>query len=432
MSLVQTPEVRSQPRKTRFPREELVLLLVLAAVQFTSIVDFVIMMPLGPQYMRVFGITPEQFGHVVSAYGLSAGVAGFFAGLFLDRIDRKRALLWVYTGFAIGTFLCAVAPRYELLTLARAVAGAFGGVTGAVIMAIIGDVIPESRRGAAMGVVMSSFSLASVFGVPAGLTLANRFGWHAPFFMLAGLSLVILAAAAMTLPKMDRHVAGALRVEPWPFMRDLLSHPSHLVALSFMALLTFASFFINPYLSTFMVSNAGFRESDLSWMYLLGGVATIFTMNLIGRWADRSGKRPVFVVMALSSALPAVILTRLSVTPLAVSLSLTTFYMVCMSGRMVPAMAMLTSTVTSRFRGSFMSFNAAVQHLSAGVASDLAGRVLLSEKGTGRLLRFEWLGVASAVLTVVCVLVSLKLRPAAKVSSSESAALAATEGIEIM
>jgi predicted MFS family arabinose efflux permease len=424
--------LRGRKKEGRFPKKELTLLIVLAAIQFTSIVDFVIMMPLGPQYMSVFKITPEQFGHVVSAYGLSAGVAGILAGLFLDRLDRKKALLWVYAGFGAGTLCCAVAPRYELLAAARAVAGAFGGVTGAVIMAIIGDAIPESRRGAAMGVVMSAFSLASVFGVPAGLFLANKFGWHAPFFMLAGLSALILAAAARALPRMDHHVAGSLEVAAWPFMKDLLSQNSHLLAFVFMALLTFASFFINPYLSTYMVSNTGFRQSDLGLMYMVGGLATIFTMNWVGRWSDRAGKRPVFIVMALASVVPSLVLTRLARTPLVVSLGWTTLYMICMSGRMVPAMAMLTSTVATRFRGSFMSLNASVQHLSAGLAADAAGRVLLAEKGTGRLLRFDWLGIWAAGLTVAGVLMSLKLKTAAKVSAAEGTALAAAEGVELM
>jgi predicted MFS family arabinose efflux permease len=299
-------------------------------------------------------------------------------------------------------------------------------------MAIIGDAIPESRRGAAMGVVMSSFSVASVVGVPAGLYLATRFGWHSPFFILAALSGLILPAAAKALPKMDHHVARGTEVKPWPFMRDLLSHRSHCLALVFMALLTFASFFINPFLSTYMVSNAGFRAGDLGTMYLVGGLATIFTMNLVGRWSDRTGKKPVFVIVALASAVPSIVLSRLGASSLVLGLTWTTIYMICMSGRMVPAMAMLTSTVVPRYRGAFMSLNAAVQHLSAGLASDIAGRVLLSETGTGRLLRFDRLGIASGLLTVVGVVVSLTLKPASKVSTSEGVALAAAEGVEMM
>src|SRR5215467_5999101 len=170
------------------PLNERLLLLVLASIQFSAIVDFLIIMPLGPQYMRVFGISPAQFGIIVSAYAVSAGISGIAAGFFLDRFDRKRALLALYSGFTLGTLSCALAPTYHLLVGARVVAGAFGGVAGALILAIIGDVVPESRRGAAMGLVMSSFSVASICGVPLGLFLATQLNWHVPFYGLALLS----------------------------------------------------------------------------------------------------------------------------------------------------------------------------------------------------------------------------------------------------
>src|SRR5215475_2672928 len=179
---------------------ERLLLLVLAAIQFTATVDFLIILPLGPQYMRVFKIDPGQFGLIVSAYAIAAGISGVTTGVFLDRFDRKRALLWLYLGFSLGTLFCALAPTYHLLVVARAVAGAFGGVAGAFILAIIGDVVPEERRGRAMGLVMSSFSVASICGVPLGLLLASHISWHIPFVALAAISLFILAAAASVLP----------------------------------------------------------------------------------------------------------------------------------------------------------------------------------------------------------------------------------------
>src|SRR5579871_1435700 len=164
------------------PARERLLLLTLAVIQFTIIADFLIIMPLGPQYSRVFQISPKQFGYIVSAYGLAAGLSGIGAGLFLDRFDRKRALLWLFFGFTVGTFFCALAPSYPLLVAARFLAGAFGGVVGAVVLAIVGDVIPLERRGAAMGMVMSAFSIASILGVPLGNYLAAAIRWQIPFF----------------------------------------------------------------------------------------------------------------------------------------------------------------------------------------------------------------------------------------------------------
>src|SRR6476659_2992535 len=173
------------------------LLGVFAAIQFTAVLDFMIIMPLGPQYMRVFRIDPQQFGLIVSAYALAAGIAGIVAGFFLDRFDRKRAMMILYAGFTLGTLFCAMAPTYPTLVAARVVAGAFGGVTMGLVMAVVGDVIPEARRGRAMGIVMSSFSVASICGVPLGLELANKLDWHVPFYALAGLCVFVLLAIGM-------------------------------------------------------------------------------------------------------------------------------------------------------------------------------------------------------------------------------------------
>ncbi|WP_375438196.1 MFS transporter [uncultured Hymenobacter sp.] len=138
-------------------KNEKLLLALLAAVQFTNILDFVIMMPLGPQLMPALGIVPRQFGLVISAYTFSAGATGL-AAAFLDRFNRKTALLALYLGFGLGTVACALAPTYHWLVAARALTGAFGGVLGSLVLAIVGDAVPESRRGQAIGLGSPLFS----------------------------------------------------------------------------------------------------------------------------------------------------------------------------------------------------------------------------------------------------------------------------------
>ncbi|HEX4643969.1 MAG TPA: MFS transporter, partial [Verrucomicrobiae bacterium] len=206
---------------------ERLLLLVLAAIHFTAVVDFLIILPLGPQYMRLFVIKPAQFGIIVSAYAIGAGVAGVAAGLFLDRFDRKLALLGLFLGFTLGTLCCALAPTYHLLVCSRAVAVAFGGVTGAVVLAIVGDVIPEQRRGAAMGLVMSAFSVAIICGVPIGLLLASNINWHVPFFVLAGLSLIVCGMAARVLPPLRGHLEHVRQEHPVARMLAVLARIEH-------------------------------------------------------------------------------------------------------------------------------------------------------------------------------------------------------------
>jgi predicted MFS family arabinose efflux permease len=381
------------------------LLLSLAAINFTTIVDFIIIMPLGPQYMRVFAISPAQFGVIVSSYAISAGVSGIAAGFFLDRFDRKRALLALYAGFTLGTFFCALAGTYPLLVAARALAGAFGGVTGALILTVVGDVIPEHRRGAAMGMVMSAFSLANICGVPLGLVLASSFNWHVPFFALAGLSLVILAVLSAVMPSLRSHLAHLSEEPPTTRMLAILSGPAHQKAFLFMGVLTLTGFVVFPYMPKYLVANAGLTEKQLPWLYICGGVCTMFSMNWIGRWADRAGKRPVFIRMSIAAVVPILLTTNLPVVPLLVAIAVSTLLMICMSGRFVPAMAMMTASIEARHRGGFMSVNSSVQQLAAGIAAYISG-LILGQSATGQITHFQITGVVSVICALSCIYLS--------------------------
>ncbi len=386
------------------------LLILIAAIQFTVIVDFLIIMPLGPQYMRVFHILPSQFGLIVSAYAVSAGISGVAAGLFLDRIDRRPALIWLYFGFIVGTFLCALAPTYPLLVAARVVAGAFGGVAGALILAIVGDVVPEERRGAAMGVVMSSFSVASICGVPIGLMLASRLSWHVPFFGLAFLSALVWIAVLKILPSLRGHLKHVSEEHTIKRMLTVLLHPDHRMAFLFMAVMTTTGFLIFPYISNYMVANVGFTEKQLPLIYLAGGSFTIFSMNLIGRWADRAGKRLVFDWVSAIAVVAILGLTHLPRVPLVPAIAVTSFFMICMSGRMVPAMALMVGSIEPRYRGGFMSLNASVQQFSSGIAAYLGGRIML-QAPTGEILRFNWIGYLSVAGALGCIYLVRFLKP---------------------
>jgi len=381
---------------------ERLLLLLLAVIQFAVIVDFLIVMPLGPQYMRVFGITPSQFGLMVSAYAISAGISGITAGLFLDRIDRRPALLWLFLGFSVGTLLCGLAPTYHLLVAARFVAGAFGGVSGALILAIVGDVIPEQRRGAAMGMVMSSFSVAQICGVPLGLLLATNLSWHVPFFALAGLCAIVLIVAMLIMPSLTGHMHHAHGHHPVTRLIAVLSHKDHQMAFVFMAVLTGMGFLVFPYLTAYMVGNVGLTEHQLPLIYLFGGAFTIFSMNIIGRWADHAGKLRVFTFMSFLAVIPILTLTNLPRVPLVFAIATSTAMMICMSGRMVPAMAMMTGSIEARYRGGFMSINSSVQQFSSGIAAFISGQIIRQSPG-GEIKRFGWVGLLSVACALTCI-----------------------------
>jgi predicted MFS family arabinose efflux permease len=399
-------------------RAEWLLLLVLAAIQFTHSMDFMVLLPLGAQCRQELGISPQQFSLVVGAYGAAAALAGLLATWFIDRFDRKTALLTLYVGFTGGTLLCAVAPGYWWLVTARCVAGAFGGMVAAFILVIIGDVFPEMRRGRATGIVMTAFSVASIAGLPAGIMLGNRFGVRSPFGVLGTLALAICLLTWRILPPLRGHLGHARTSagQTWA----ALVQPAHLRAYAFMIMLVMGSFTIAPQFSDYLVHNVGRSGDDLAWVYLCGGLLTFVTLPRIGRWADRFGKLIVFRVMGILTLLTILGITNLPTIALAPLLVVTTLYWIFTSGRWVPAMAMVTSSALPRYRGSFMSVNSSVQQMACFVAAEVAGAVV-GESDGGAITGYGVAGLIAAVCTAVSLLLGGRLTPAQEVEEAAKA-----------
>jgi multidrug resistance protein len=388
---------------------ERTLLLTLAAIQFTHILDFMIMMPLGAGLMRVFDITPGQFSLLVASYGLAAAVTGFMAGFVLDRFNRKTALLTLYVGFGLSTLACALAPTYSFLMAARLAAGAFGGVAGSLVSATVGDAIPPERRGRAMGLVMTAFPLASVLGVPVGLTLATWFEWHAPFFLLAALSAVIFFVALRSLPQVASHRSS---LHPLRQMFEILTHRVHVRGFLLSAVLVFAGAIIIPFMAPSMVANVGLTEAQLPLIYFFGGACTFVTTPWIGRLSDRHDKLHVLASISGVAVVVALIVTQLGLTPLPVALVVTTLFFITMSGRFAPAMAMVTNAVEARYRGGFMSVNAALQQASGALANVVAG-LLIHRNAAGQLVGYPQAGYVAGAAFGLTVLLAAWLRAAA-------------------
>ncbi len=398
--------------KQDVPINERSLVLVLAAIQFTHIMDFMIMMPLGPQLMRVMLISPQQFGLLVSAYTLAAAVAALAAAFYTDRFDRRKTLLFLYVGFVLSTLLCGIAPGYGSLLAARAVAGAFGGVAGATVHSIIGDAIPEQRRGAATGMIMSAFALSSIIGVPIGLVLAAHFSWRAPFLFLVVASVLVLILTWTILPAMRRHMIEGQSYRPLDQMKAVFGTANHLRAFVFMFALMFAGFSVIPFIAPYMVSNVGLNETDLPYLYLFGGLATAFSARYIGKLADRHGKRQIFTLIGLISIAPLLITTNLPPVPVPVAICASAIFMVFVSGRFVPAMALVISSVQPHLRGGFMNINSAIQQLGMGAASFLAG-TLIGHAADGTLTRFWLVGFIAVGATLLAIALAWRVKPVA-------------------
>ncbi len=390
------------------PQHEKYLLLTLAGIQFSHVLDFMIMMPLGPILMSAFGINTHEFGLLVASYSFSAALSSLFAATFVDRFERKRLLLSTFALFGLATLACGLAPGYATLLVARGLAGAFGGVMGALVQTMVGDVIPFARRARASGVVSAAFSLSTVAGVPLSLWLANYFQWRAPFVFIAVLVVLFMFIGARVLPEMRQHInlstgSGQAKQEHrFTAMFAVLRDANHLRALLFSALIIFSGFMVIPYITLYAVSNVGIAQHDIPYIYLFGGAATLITARFIGHWADLHGKVKIYRIVATGALLPLLVVTHMGVVPLWLWLICTTTFFVLVSGRMIPAMAIITSAAQPRLRGTFMSLNATTQAFAMGLATTLAG-FIITQDANGEIVDYGTVGYVAMAANALAI-----------------------------
>ena len=387
---------------TLTPQRERYLLLTLAGMQFSHILDFMIMMPLGPILMHEFSITTHEFGFLVASYSFSAALAGLLAATFVDKFERKRLLLTVFALFGMATLACGFSPTYTTLLIARGLAGAFGGVMGAMVQTLVGDLIPFERRATASGVISAAFSLSTVAGVPLSLWLANHFQWRAPFILIAATTVLFMLIALRHLPDVRHHLSTEKHAHPFSAMFEVLRDANHLRALGFTMLILFSGFTVIPYITVYAVANLGIAQQDIFYIYLFGGAATLLTSRRIGRWADATGKVKVYRLIAVSATLPLFAVTQIQSAPLWLWVSCTTVFFVLVSGRMIPAMAIITSAAQAKLRGTFMSLNSAMQQLASGLAATLAG-FITTQTATGQIIGYDKVGYVAIAANVLAI-----------------------------
>lgn len=392
---------------SRMTGKELQFLLVLATVQFNHIVDFMLMMPLGPQLMRFLNIDTTHFGYLVSSYTFSAAVSGLLCSFFMDRFDRKKMLLVLSCGFAVGTGLCGYTESYWALITARSVAGAFGGVLGAVVMAIVADGISYDKRGFAMGIMSTAFSAASIMGVPISLYIAQQFGWNVSFYALSAMAGVLIIGLYYLVPSQSHHIRPHSR--PLAPLMNIIRNPHLIVTLLFGASIVLGQFVIIPFLSPSLVANEDLLESQLPYIYFFGGLVTLVTGPLIGKISDIYGKHKVFAWGIVFAAISTAMITSLHRAPVWWTLMVSTFFFVCTNARWIPAQAMITGSVEPEFRGSFMSYVTVLQHAMAGVGALIAAMIVHMD-ASGRLINYEIVGYVSITLSMVALILSRNVR----------------------
>ena len=381
----------SQELERGFSRYQSFLVALLAFIQFTIILDFVIMSPLGAILMPALDITAGQFGVAVSAYAFSAGISGVLAAGFADRFDRKRFLLFFYVGFTAGTALCALAPNYHVLLLGRIVTGLFGGVVGSVVLAIITDLFPLHLRGRVMGFVQTAFAASQVLGIPVGLFLANRWSWHVSFWAIVVLAIVVILSVLMLMRPVNEHLRLKQDRNAFEHLIATVTEPSYTLAFGVTTLLATGGFMLMPFGSAFTVHNLGIDIEHLPTIYLVSGLFSIFTGPLVGRLSDAIGKFPTFVFGTAMSIVMVLIYTHLGQTTLTVAIVVNVLMFVGIFSRMIPSQALISAIPAANQRGSFSAISASVQQLSGGLGSVFAAAII-TQNADGSLSHFDRIG----------------------------------------
>jgi predicted MFS family arabinose efflux permease len=392
-----------QEQKQGFSQYQSLLIALLAFVQFTIILDFMIMSPLGAIIMPALNITATQFGVAVSAYAFSAGISGILAAGFADRFDRKRLLLFFYLGFTAGTALCALAPNYHLLLIGRIVTGLFGGVIGSVVLAIITDLFALNLRGRVMGFVQTAFAASQVLGIPAGLFLSNHWNWHVAFGALVGLSIVTIAAILLVMRPVNAHLLLKQDSNAFAHLTATVSQPRYTLAFGVTTLLATGGFMLMPFGSAFTVHNLGIDIVHLPTIYLISGLFSIFTGPLVGKASDAFGKFPVFMFGSAVSVIMVLIYTHLGEVSLTTVIIVNVLMFVGIFSRMIPSQALISAIPVPSQRGSFSAISASLQQLSGGLGSVLAAAII-AQNADGSLRHFDVLGyivVATSILSLI-------------------------------
>jgi predicted MFS family arabinose efflux permease len=386
-----------------FSRYQLFVIALLSVLQFTVILDFMVLSPLGAQLMNVLHLTTSQFGLAVSGYAFSAGLSGILAAGFADRFDRKKLLLFFYTGFITGTFVCGIAPDYYSLLAARIITGFFGGVIGSIIYAIISDLFSLNVRGRVMGFVQMAFATSQVMGIPVGLYFANRVGWHAPFLMIAGVSLLEFIAIVVYMRPINAHLKVRSDQKAFQHLFKTIAHPGYMLAFIFSTLLVTGGFMLMPFGSAFSVNNLGISMSQLPVLYFITGIFSMAIGPLIGSLSDAIGKWEIFGFGSFLAVIVILVYCNLGITPFWLVVILNTLLMLGVLSRMISSSALLTAIPEKIDRGAFMSINSSLQQLSGGIASIIAGLIVV-QTGTGMLKHYNTIGyivVGSIIITII-------------------------------
>lgn len=406
----------------RFTSYQKLALALLAITQFTVILDFMVISPLGDFLMKSMSLQTHQFGFVVSAYAFSAGISGLLTAGFADRFDRKKLLLFFYTGFIAGTLLCGLANSYYLLLAARVITGLFGGVIGAISMAIVTDLFAIELRGRAMGFMQMGFSASQVLGIPIGIFLANLWGWQSAFFLVAGIAMITVVIILIKLKPVTQHLAIQKDHSAFQHLWNTIAKRNYRIGFTATAMLSIGGFMMMPFGSAFAINNLKITPEQLPFLFMTGGVASLIIMPMVGKLSDRIEKYTIFVCASLFMMVFVVAYTNLSAEPLWFVMIFNVLMMVGIFSRIIPATALTTAIPDMQDRGAYMSINASLQQIAGGVAAAVAGSIIVQKSNYSPLEHYNTLGYLIVAINSITIFLLYRVNKIIKARKSAPAA----------
>jgi len=415
---------------TAFTGYQKMVIFLLAITQFTVILDFMVMSPLGDILMKSMSLKPSAFGFAVSAYAFSAGISGLLTAGFADKFDRKKLLLFFYIGFIVGTIFCGLAHTYVELVTARIITGLFGGVIGSISMAIITDIFSLQQRGRVMGFVQMGFGASQVLGVPIGLYLANIWDWEAPFLVIAGLAVIIAILIFIQLKPLTAHLAFQREQSALKHLWHTVTKKKHRIGFTSTALLSIGGFMMMPFGSAFAVNNLNVAQNKLFILFMVSGVCSLIIMPLIGRLSDRISKFKIFMVASIWMMIMCVVYTNLSGTSFWLVVFLNILMMMGVMSRMIPSSALTSAIPDLEDRGAFMSINSSLQQIAGGIAAAIAGMIVVQKTEYSPLENYNIVGYVIVVISIISIFLMYRVSKLAVGKTAQPAEdVVLTEGI---
>ena len=383
-----------------FTFNQKIIIAILALLQFTVILDFMVISPLGDILMKTLDMTTSNFGFAVSAYAFSAGISGLLAAGFADKFDRKKLLIFFYTGFIIGTVFCALSSSYMMLLMARIVTGLFGGVIGSVSLAIVTDLFVIHQRGRVMGFIQMAFATSQILGIPVGLYFANNWGWHSAFIMIAVLGVLILIAIITQMQPIIKHLEVQSDKSPFLHLWHTLSNKQYQIGFASIAFLSVGGFMLQPFGSAFLVNNIKISQLELPMVFFFTGLSVLFIMPLVGKLSDKISKFKLFAAGSVLSIIMILIYTNLNPIPLWEIVVINMILFMGIMSRMIPATTLNTAIPGLEDRGAYMSISSSLQQIAGGIAAVCAGYIVHQKTKTAPLENYDILGYVIAIITL--------------------------------